>query len=328
MSKQLTTEEFILKVLTKFPENKEKFDYSKVNYKESTIPVLIICNKCGKENWQTPSIHLSGHGCRNCYNLSLSKDLTNKIFGQLIVLHKTDKRDSGGGVIWYCKCSCGKEIEVSYGCLSSGTATKCMECSYSNRIKDLTGKKFGRLLVLKIGDKERKRGKGVRWLCQCDCGKIKEILGMDLITGQSKSCGCYQKERVRETNKNGIGTINETNINRDINFANEKRFLYLKKFKTVIKIGIGKIERVRRGNGIIINLYKGKTKDVFHLEQLVLNKYIKFKQEPLKKELSSKNQGHTECFSLDIEQEIINYLNKNYSYYDIIEEDLTIYNRK
>lgn len=50
------------------------------------------------------------------------------------------------------------------------------------KIKDLTGKKFGKLLVL--------GNKGSKKVCLCDCGKICEIDTNHLITGHSKSCGC------------------------------------------------------------------------------------------------------------------------------------------
>jgi dCMP deaminase len=58
--------------------------------------------------------------------------------------------------------------------------------------EDLTGKKFGYLLVLKEGNKKpvgshgKKRG---TWLCRCEyCGKEKEMLTINLK--RSTSCGC------------------------------------------------------------------------------------------------------------------------------------------
>ena len=58
--------------------------------------------------------------------------------------------------------------------------------------KDLTGRKFGKLLVIGRGeDKISKSGRiRVRWKCQCDCGNVKEILGENLISGNTRSCGC------------------------------------------------------------------------------------------------------------------------------------------
>lgn len=55
------------------------------------------------------------------------------------------------------------------------------------RIKDLTGQKFGKLIVLSLIG--RNKGK-TYWLCKCDCGKTKEVIGYCLKLGYSKSCGC------------------------------------------------------------------------------------------------------------------------------------------
>lgn len=42
------------------------YDYSKVSYIKSSIPVQIICKRCGREFPQTPNSHLAGHGCKVC----------------------------------------------------------------------------------------------------------------------------------------------------------------------------------------------------------------------------------------------------------------------
>ncbi len=60
-------------------------------------------------------------------------------------------------------------------------------------IKDLTGKRFGRLKVLKISNK--RSGRKTYWVCQCDCGNIKEIRSDCL--GIVNSCGCIKKEQDR-----------------------------------------------------------------------------------------------------------------------------------
>ena len=64
------------------------------------------------------------------------------------------------------------------------------------RIIDLTGKRFGRWLVLELlPDRTAKRG--ARWLCKCLCGKRKSVLPGSLTSGASSSCGCLQRERAR-----------------------------------------------------------------------------------------------------------------------------------
>lgn len=64
-----------------------------------------------------------------------------------------------------------------------------------NRI-DRTGKRFGRLVVIGPG---KRVGKVLFWLCQCDCGRQKEVDGGNLNTGKIRSCGCLLEE-VRKIN--------------------------------------------------------------------------------------------------------------------------------
>jgi hypothetical protein len=53
---------------------------------------------------------------------------------------------------------------------------------------NITGLRFGRLLVLERQSNDR-HGK-TRWLCACDCGKTSIIVGGDLRSGKTNSCGC------------------------------------------------------------------------------------------------------------------------------------------
>ncbi len=58
---------------------------------------------------------------------------------------------------------------------------------------DLVGLRFGRLLIVERGVNSS-TGK-CRFWCVCDCGvKKKLVLGTSLLTGKTKSCGCYRVE--------------------------------------------------------------------------------------------------------------------------------------
>lgn len=73
------------------------------------------------------------------------------------------------------------------------------------KINDLTGKKFGRLTVLKRD--QNKNGK-IYWICQCDCGKIKSIRGTHLKSGDIQSCGCLRSEKhLKNEIGNRYGTL-------------------------------------------------------------------------------------------------------------------------
>lgn len=62
--------------------------------------------------------------------------------------------------------------------------------------RDLTGKRFGRWVVLMRA--ENTITNRSKWLCKCDCGNIKTVKLHDLRNGRSKSCGCLRKEITRK----------------------------------------------------------------------------------------------------------------------------------
>lgn len=66
------------------------------------------------------------------------------------------------------------------------------------KFKDLTGQKFGKLIVIKKVSKD-KYGHTM-WLCECDCGNKKIVLGKCLRNGATRSCGCYHKKQVSKLN--------------------------------------------------------------------------------------------------------------------------------
>ena len=43
--------------------------------------------------------------------------------------------------------------------------------------------------------------KAVVWRCKCDCGNFVEIVGIDLRSGHTKSCGCIHSEQLANRNK-------------------------------------------------------------------------------------------------------------------------------
>ena len=66
-----------------------------------------------------------------------------------------------------------------------------------NAAKDLSGQRFGRLVVLRREGTTSYRT--AAWLCRCDCGNQRVISGSSLRKGDSKSCGCLRDEIVSET---------------------------------------------------------------------------------------------------------------------------------
>jgi hypothetical protein len=70
-------------------------------------------------------------------------------------------------------------------------------------IKDLAGKRFGRLTVL--NDTGNRKNRKVLWKCLCDCGKVVSVRSVQLTGGKTKSCGCLKDEtRISCHTKHGL----------------------------------------------------------------------------------------------------------------------------
>lgn len=57
---------------------------------------------------------------------------------------------------------------------------------------DLTGKRFGFLTVLR--SIAVPYGERTKWICSCECGKKKEVLGYNIKNGHTRSCGCLKSK--------------------------------------------------------------------------------------------------------------------------------------
>ena len=61
---------------------------------------------------------------------------------------------------------------------------------HNDTIKNITGERFGRLLVTGDSGKRRPGSGGVIWKCRCDCGQEREVRQDALLSGVTSSCGC------------------------------------------------------------------------------------------------------------------------------------------
>lgn len=80
-----------------------------------------------------------------------------------------------------------------------------------NRVSDITGKKYGKLIV--VSECGRDKWGRVLWLCKCECGKETITTKNKLEIGKKKSCGCliddiktwiHRKHGMSETRLYGI----------------------------------------------------------------------------------------------------------------------------
>lgn len=59
------------------------------------------------------------------------------------------------------------------------------------RAIDISGKRFGRLLVL---NRQGVKSAQIAWLCICCCGNRLVVPGRDIRSGHTRSCGCLRRE--------------------------------------------------------------------------------------------------------------------------------------
>lgn len=137
-------------------------------------------------------------------------DMLGREIGRLTVVKKLGKRPNGGGQEWLCHCDCGREDYVAttnslnrkVGVRSCGCYSKevRLENLNSQEKEDLTGRKIGRLLIVK---EVTSAEPGRHWLCFCECGNEEYVTSTSHLNRKSgiKSCGCYGKELVKELSK-------------------------------------------------------------------------------------------------------------------------------
>lgn len=121
-------------------------------------------------------------------------DLTGQRFSRLYVvkLATTTPR-----VKWECRCDCGNVVSVAASQLRSGHTRSC-GCLHRetgrSRASALTGRRFGRLIVLERAPNKSYTENSV-WRCRCECGNEAVVVGIKLTGDKTLSCGCLRRER-------------------------------------------------------------------------------------------------------------------------------------
>lgn len=99
-------------------------------------------------------------------------------------------------IAWLCKCDCGGEKVIRQTLLNAGRTKSCgcivhETAGHFNPIP--LGTRFGRLVV---ESEVLVTSGGVRrqWNCRCDCGKLVVVPRSNLMSGNSRSCGCYRRD--------------------------------------------------------------------------------------------------------------------------------------
>lgn len=124
------------------------------------------------------------------------QDLTGQKYGHLTAIRYL------GSNKWVWRCDCGSEKDVLAASVKRGVTQSCsVSCPYStshNLTKDLSGKRFGRLLVIERTNRYKTASgkRGTYYRCKCDCGNEVTVIAGHLTTGHTWSCGCAHAEQM------------------------------------------------------------------------------------------------------------------------------------
>lgn len=139
-------------------------------------------------------------------NRSLDKEnLVGKRFGKLVV--KDLESNVKGARLWRCQCDCGNIAYVTTTNLKSGGTRSCgcIPTGAEHQYDDLTGRRFGKLIVTKYLFTNDARESV--WECRCDCGNTCEVTNPQLKRGMTIQCPeCRKtfKKRNGSTMVNGL----------------------------------------------------------------------------------------------------------------------------
>lgn len=152
------------------------------------------------------------------------RDFSKEKIGKLTPLYiDPDKpRIPGQNIYWICRCDCGNLISVNScnlnSALKNNRNSSCGKCHA--QLRDLTGKTFGKLTVLRHDDSHKataENGWKHKWICQCECGNTISVFGINLTRLHTTSCGCINRS---------IGEENIENILRENNIIYAKEFSF------------------------------------------------------------------------------------------------------
>lgn len=130
--------------------------------------------------------------------MSFADQAIEQRFGKLV--GKEVVRGSGRRLV-KCICDCGAEVVVDPRMLKRGDTQSC-GCLHKQQLSErrsahLVGQRFGRLLVMSAGaDIERGGRNNKGWICKCDCGQESHLTSNALLSGNTRSCGCYNRDVV------------------------------------------------------------------------------------------------------------------------------------
>lgn len=166
--------------------------------------LMWIC-KCDCGNTKSiQAAQLLGGGTNSCgcsqFDNMEKQDIVGKKFGKLTAIKRVENK--GKHLYYLFRCDCGKEKIISKEAVVEGKTKSCgcLQRKPPSNFKDLTGRRFGRLVVLERAENyvSPSGNRSSQWLCQCDCGNTTVVVTSSLTCGITSSCGCKSVETTKE----------------------------------------------------------------------------------------------------------------------------------
>ncbi len=122
---------------------------------------------------------------------------------------------------------------------------------------DLTGRVFGKLTVISMSTERMNKG-SIKWICECDCGKVVNVVYYNLVYGNTRSCGCLTKHLSTTTEMNIHTHKDQAYIHRKYrNYKNKcknKDWIFELTEKEFVRLSIGNCHYC--GTPLKENIYK------------------------------------------------------------------------
>ena len=176
---------------------------------------------CGKEtkvaSYNLRNGHTKSCGCLR-HRAPVNKiNMIGQKFGRVLVIKEKERDIIGHDIKYECICDCGTIFITGGNGLRSGKCQSC-GCYMKERVSEthkipMIGKKFGKLTVVEQVDSPNRR---LYYKCLCECGNYTIVVGDDIRSGHTSSCGCLKSK--------GEDIISKILREADIPFEIEKTF--------------------------------------------------------------------------------------------------------
>ncbi len=151
-------------------------------------------------------------------------------------------------------------------------------------LKNEIGNTYGYLTVIERAE-NTKDGRA-QWLCKCKCGNTTIVLGKHLRSGNTKSCGCYQKERATQSNIKRTEDLTgkkffKLTVLSDVGFSKKNKFGKRDRiYECLCDCGnICLVKGKYLKNGEVTSCGCIRSKGEFQIEQLLKEHNITYKKE-------------------------------------------------